>query len=113
MPVKTDRNDARAVAQVMRVGWYSIVHIKSEVSQELRTLLTNRKTLGDKIESTLLEAGLRDSASELEAENAQRSADLVFNVDLFNQRRGRSSMVDKSARLEQHRAAFCGVRRIV
>ena len=36
MPVKTDRNDARAIAQVMRVGWYNIVHIKTEASQELR-----------------------------------------------------------------------------
>jgi transposase len=45
MPVKTDRNDARAIAQAMRVGWYNIVHIKSGVSQELRMLLTNRKTL--------------------------------------------------------------------
>ena len=45
MPIKTDRNDARAIAQVMRVGWYNIVHIKSGVSQELRMLLTNRKTL--------------------------------------------------------------------
>jgi hypothetical protein len=43
--------------------------------------------VGDKIESALLETGLRDSASEFEAENAQRSADLVFNVDLFNQQR--------------------------
>jgi transposase len=45
MPIKTDRNDARAIAQVMRVGWYSIVHIKSGLSQEMRMLLTNRKTL--------------------------------------------------------------------
>ena len=45
MPVKTDRNDARAIAQVMRVGWYSAVHVKSDLSQELRMLLTNRKTL--------------------------------------------------------------------
>ena len=42
MPVKTDRNDARAIAQVMRVGWYRAVHVKSEASQELRMLLTNR-----------------------------------------------------------------------
>jgi transposase len=45
MPIKSDRNDARAVAQVMRVGWYNMWHIKSGVSQELRMLLTNRKTL--------------------------------------------------------------------
>jgi transposase len=48
MPVKTDRNDARAIAQVMRVGWFTIVHIKSSGSQETRMLLTNRKTLLDK-----------------------------------------------------------------
>jgi len=45
MPVKTDRNDARAIAQVIRVGWYRPVHIKSPVGQELRMLLANRKTL--------------------------------------------------------------------
>ncbi|MET4235587.1 transposase [Bradyrhizobium sp. i1.4.4] len=45
MPIKTDRNDARAIAQVMRVGWYTVVHIKGDVSQELRMLLNNRKTL--------------------------------------------------------------------
>jgi hypothetical protein len=33
MPVKTDKNDARSIAQVMRVGWFSIVHIKSAGSQ--------------------------------------------------------------------------------
>ena len=38
MPVKTDRNDARSIAQVMRVGWYRVMHIKSEPSQELRSL---------------------------------------------------------------------------
>jgi transposase len=45
MPVKTDRNDARSIAQVMRIGWFSIVHVKSTGSQELRMLLANRKML--------------------------------------------------------------------
>jgi len=45
MAVKTDRNDARAIAQAMRVGWYTAVHVKTAESQELRLLLTNRKTL--------------------------------------------------------------------
>ena len=26
---KTDRNDARGIAQILRTGWYSRVHIKS------------------------------------------------------------------------------------
>jgi transposase len=45
MAVKTDRNDARAIAQAMRVGWFTAVHVKAAASQELRMLLTNRKTL--------------------------------------------------------------------
>ena len=45
MAVKTDRNDARAIAQAIRVGWYTAVHVKTTDSQELRLLLTNRKTL--------------------------------------------------------------------
>ena len=45
MAVKTDRNDARAIAQAIRVGWFTAVHVKTTASQELRMLLTNRKTL--------------------------------------------------------------------
>jgi transposase len=45
MAVKTDRNDARAIAHAMRVGWFTAVHLKTTESQELRLLLTNRKTL--------------------------------------------------------------------
>ncbi len=45
MAVKTDRNDARAIAQAMRVGWFTAVHVKTTESQELRLLLTNRKML--------------------------------------------------------------------
>lgn len=29
MPVKTDRNDARGIAQLMRLGWFRPVHCKS------------------------------------------------------------------------------------
>ena len=48
MRIKNDRNDARAIAHCMRVGWYSVVHVKSEVSQVIRMLLTNRRTLQSK-----------------------------------------------------------------
>ncbi len=33
MAVKTDRNDARAIAQAIRVGWYTAVHVKTALSQ--------------------------------------------------------------------------------
>src|SRR5262250_1254639 len=42
---KTDRNDARGIAQMMRVGLYRPVHVKSEASQEKRTLLAACKLL--------------------------------------------------------------------
>src|ERR1700751_344094 len=40
---KTDRNDARGIAQMMRVGVYRPVHVKTLRSQKLRMLLTHRK----------------------------------------------------------------------
>jgi transposase len=45
MPVKTDRKDARGIAQLMRLGWFRPVHCKSAPAQETRTLLTARKLL--------------------------------------------------------------------
>ena len=45
MPVKSDRKDAAAIAQVMRTGWYRPVHVKSLASQQLRLLLRHRKIL--------------------------------------------------------------------
>jgi transposase len=45
MPVKTDRKDARGIAQLMRLGWFRSVHCKSLPAQETRALLTARKLL--------------------------------------------------------------------
>jgi transposase len=48
MPVKTDRKDARGIAQLMRLGWFRAVHCKSLPAQELRALLTARKQVQGK-----------------------------------------------------------------
>jgi transposase len=48
---KTDRNDARGIAQLMRLGWFRPVHCKSMEAQETRALLTAR---------TLMQAKLHD-----------------------------------------------------
>jgi len=45
---KTDRNDARGIAQMMRVGLYRPVHVKTLRSQKLRMLLTHRMLLQSK-----------------------------------------------------------------
>lgn len=43
MPVKSDRSDARGIAQLMRLGWFRPVHCKSLAAQEVRAVLTARK----------------------------------------------------------------------
>jgi transposase len=47
---KSDRNDARGIAQMMRVGLYKAVHVKTLTSQQERMLLTSRKLLSDKLQ---------------------------------------------------------------
>ena len=53
---KSDRNDARGIAHMMRVGLYRPVHVKTLASQKRRMLLTSRQLLQAKaldIESDL------------------------------------------------------------
>jgi transposase len=57
MTVKTDRRDARGIAQLLRLGWFRPVHVKSAGSQELRSLLTARKLIQSKLLD--LESGIR------------------------------------------------------
>ncbi|WP_331375129.1 IS110 family RNA-guided transposase [Sinorhizobium chiapasense] len=47
-PNKSDRNDARGIAQMMRVHLYRPVHVKTLTSQRRRALLTARKLMQDK-----------------------------------------------------------------
>jgi transposase len=55
--VKSDRNDARGIAQLMRLGWFRPVHCKSIEAQETRAVLTARKLLQSKLRD--LENSLR------------------------------------------------------
>lgn len=47
-PNKTDRNDARGIAQMVRVNLFRPVHVKTLTSQKRRALLTARKLLKEK-----------------------------------------------------------------
>jgi transposase len=49
MPVKTDRNDARGLAQLVRLGWFKPVHCKTLCAQEVRAELTARKLVRSKL----------------------------------------------------------------
>ena len=66
MPKKTDRNDARGIAQIMRTGWYRAVHVKSPPYRFWRALLTARRMVLNKrrdvengIRALLREVGLK------------------------------------------------------
>jgi transposase len=91
---KTDRNDARGMAQMMRVGLYRPVHVKTLRSQKLRMLLTHRKLLQSKaiaidndLRGTLRNFGLKVGtvgASRFEArikELIENFADLATLVE--------------------------------
>ncbi len=45
---KTDKHDARGIAQILRSGWYSRVHVKSIESHHIRMLLSSRKAVWSK-----------------------------------------------------------------
>jgi transposase len=62
---KSDQNDARGLAELVRIGWYREVQVKSEASQLMRSLLVARsrlvairRDLENQIRSMLKESGL-------------------------------------------------------
>ena len=57
MAVKTDRKDARGIAELVRVGWFRPVHCKSMNAQETRAMLTARTLVQSKLHD--IEASLR------------------------------------------------------
>jgi transposase len=67
MPNKTDRNDARALAQIMRTGWYRQVHVKSRQCRLWRSLLVARRTVLNEMRSigNVVRAVLRESGIKL------------------------------------------------
>lgn len=72
--VKTDRNDARGIAQMMRTGWFKSVHVKAEESQKIRAIMSSRRLLLDKrldldnhIRATLRTFGLKVGAAGIAA----------------------------------------------
>jgi transposase len=62
---KTDRNDARGMAQMMRAGLYRPVHVKTLRSQKLRMLLTHRKLLQSKAIAIAIDNDLRGTFAQL------------------------------------------------
>jgi transposase len=67
MPNKTDRNDARALAQIMRTGWFRQVHVKTRQCRLWRSLLLARRTVLNEMRSieNVVRAVLREGGIKL------------------------------------------------
>jgi transposase len=67
MPNKTDRNDARALAQIMRTGWYRQIHVKNRQCRLWRSLLVARRTVLNEMRSieNVVRAILREAVLKL------------------------------------------------
>ena len=122
MPVKTDRKDARGIAQLMRLGWYRQVHCKSQEAQESRTLLAGRKMLQSRyidIEMCLrgllrgyglkvgptkpktFEARVRELATAVPGLTETIDALLTARASLLEQFRRLDSMVNQKAKQDE------------
>ena len=73
---KTDRNDARGIAQLMRLGWYKVVHVKSLEAQRLRMLLGCRKLVVRKLVD--VENEIRGTLRALRSEGRQGPVAAAF-----------------------------------
>jgi transposase len=90
---KTDKNDARGLAHLVRSGWYRPVHVKSEESHKLRLLLGHRRTLKRKL---------------LDIENEIRHSLKVFGL-MVGPRAQRSSFEARVRELVAHDTLIAGV----
>ena len=103
MPVKTDRKDARGIAQLMRLGWFRPVHCKSMAAQETRAMLTARK---------LVQAKLHDV--EMSLRGILRGFGLKVGKTTVRQFEGRiKELVTGHASLEAMAAALLAVRAVL
>ena len=79
MPNKTDRNDARALAQIMRTGWFRQVHVKSQQCRLWRSLLVARRTILNEMRTieNVVRAILREVGIKLGTPSRAAFADRV------------------------------------
>jgi transposase len=79
MPNKTDRNDARGLAQIMRTGWFRQVHVKRRQCRLWRSLLVARRTIINEMRSieNVVRAILREAGIKLGTPSRTAFADRV------------------------------------
>jgi transposase len=60
VPIKTDRRDARGIAELLRMGWFQPVHLKTPAARDLRLMLSARDAMAE--EFTKLDKLVRDQS---------------------------------------------------
>lgn len=110
---KTDRNDARGIAHMMRLGWFRPVHVKCLENQKLHTLLANRKLLKRKlidienhIRGAIRAFGLRvgqvgRKGFEARVRELMEGADFIFEAMIFTMLDVRRTVFDGFQKLHQ------------
>ena len=98
---KTDRNDARGMAQMMRAGLYRPVHVKTLRSQKLRMLLTHRKLLQSK--AIAIENDLRGTLR-----NFGLKVGVVGNGEVRGAHQGAGREPARSGRVWSNRCSLSG-----
>ena len=78
---KTDKRDARALAELCQTGWYEAVHRKSDEAREMRSFMTARKQLVEC--STALASSIRGivKAHGIKIEGGSDDATFVDKVN--------------------------------
>jgi transposase len=109
---KTDRNDARGIAEIMRAGIYRQVHVKTRASLEVKTMLAARRFLVSKrrdidnlIGAFLLQDGQKLPRGSIgtflrRVEATSRSASRLVQDTLQSLLELRSTVLEKIALIE-------------
>jgi len=123
--IKTDKNDARGLAQIARTGWYKAVHVKSDEGQALRALVGARKHLvtmrlgmENHIRGTLKTFGIKLGVvtaaaftakvkAALAGKNAQIEAAMLALLDARDGLLAQQKALDKQCATVARKSAVC------
>lgn len=112
IPVKTDRKDARGIAELLRTGWFRSVHVKTPTSRDLRLILSARESLGRRIKDLdnsvrgllrgfglRIQAGLRGKFSEKVRDLIEENPTLMGAIEPML--RARDALAAQFAKLDK------------
>jgi transposase len=123
--VKSDKADAFALAEMLRTGWYSTVHVKSEDSHRLKALLGARdqlvrakRALGNQVRGLLRPFGIRvpsrqgtkkfaEAAHQAVAHDAVLSASVTALMEALAAIDGQLARLDDRLKELARRSAVC------